>query len=258
LSPATPIITLGEPLIELSEIDSTNMYAMEQIHAQKALSGSVYQTDFQTNGKGQHGRIWESHRGENLLCTYVLELNALKQGKNWVPSEQLGLSAAVALGTQAFFMEFAGEETKIKKPNDIYWRDRKAGGILIENMVKSDRWGKAIIGMGININQTTFDTIEGKPVSLKQITGKSFDPISLAKELCQHLEHRFLVLENKPFDQLLSAYNDQLYKKDELVPFKRNNIQFQAKVNGVDKDGHLLIMHGVEERIRFGEITWLL
>jgi BirA family biotin operon repressor/biotin-[acetyl-CoA-carboxylase] ligase len=125
-------------------------------------------------------------------------------------------------------------------------------------MVKSDRWGKAIIGMGININQTTFDTIEGKPVSLKQITGKSFDPISLAKELCQHLEHRFLVLENKPFDQLLSAYNDQLYKKDELVPFKRNNILFQAKVNGVDKDGHLLIMHGVEERIRFGEITWLL
>jgi hypothetical protein len=42
------------------------------------------------------------------------------------------------------------------------------------------------------------------------------------------------------------------------VPFKRNNIQFQAKVSGVDKDGHLLIMHGMEERIPFGEITWLL
>jgi len=147
LSPATPIITLGEPLIELSEIDSTNMYAMEQIHAQKALSGSVYQTDFQTNGKGQHGRIWESHRGENLLCTYILELNALKQGKNWVPSEQLGLSAAVALGSQAFFMEFAGEETKIKKPNDIYWRDRKAGGILIENIVRGNDWTWTVIGI---------------------------------------------------------------------------------------------------------------
>ena len=63
MSPATPIITLGEPLIELSEIDSTNMYAMEQIHAQKALSGSVYQTDFQTNGKGsmaEFGRVIEA------------------------------------------------------------------------------------------------------------------------------------------------------------------------------------------------------
>ena len=187
MSPATPIITLGEPLIELSEIDSTNMYAMEQIHAQKALSGSVYQTDFQTNGKGQHGRIWESHRGENLLCTYVLELNALKQGKNWVPSEQLGLSAAVALGSQAFFMEFAGEETKIKKPNDIYWRDRKAGGILIENIVRGTDWTWTVIGIGLNINQTQFSNEAGNPVSLKQITGKDWDIKAMQKKLAEAL-----------------------------------------------------------------------
>ncbi len=187
MSPATPIITLGEPLIELFEIDSTNMYAMEQIHAQKALSGSVYQTDFQTNGKGQHGRIWESHRGENLLCTYVLELNALKKGKNWVPSEQLGLSAAVALGTQAFFMEFAGEETKIKKPNDIYWRDRKAGGILIENLVRGAHWTWTVIGIGLNINQTQFSNEAGNPVSLKQITGKDWDIKTMQKKLAESL-----------------------------------------------------------------------
>jgi len=187
LSPATPIITLGEPLIELSEIDSTNMYAMEQIHAQKALSGSVYQTDFQTNGKGQHGRIWESHRGENLLCTYVLELNALKQGKNWVPSEQLGLSAAVALGAQAFFMKFAGEETKIKKPNDLYWRDRKAGGILIENIVRGTDWTWTVIGIGLNINQTQFSNEAGNPVSLKQITGKDWDIKTMQKKLAESL-----------------------------------------------------------------------
>ncbi len=187
MSPATPIITLGEPLIELSEIDSTNMYAMEQIHAQKALSGSVYQTDFQTNGKGQHGRIWESHRGENLLCTYVLELNALKQGKNWVPSEQLGLSAAVALGAQAFFMKFAGEETKIKKPNDLYWRDRKAGGILIENIVRGTDWTWTVIGIGLNINQTQFSNEAGNPVSLKQITGKDWDIKTMQKKLAEAL-----------------------------------------------------------------------
>ena len=187
MSPATPIITLGEPLIELSEIDSTNMYAMEQIHAQKALSGSVYQTDFQTNGKGQHGRIWESQRGENLLCTYILELNTLKQGKNWVPSEQLGFSAAVALGAQAFFMEFAGEETKIKKPNDIYWRDRKAGGILIENIVRGTDWTWTVIGIGLNINQTQFSNEAGKPVSLKQITGKHWDIKAMQKKLAESL-----------------------------------------------------------------------
>jgi BirA family biotin operon repressor/biotin-[acetyl-CoA-carboxylase] ligase len=187
LSPATPIITLGEPLIELFEIDSTNMYAMEQIHAQKALSGSVYQTDFQTNGKGQHGRIWESQRGENLLCTYILELNTLKKGKNWVPSEQVGLSAAVALGAQAFFMTYAGEETKIKKPNDIYWRDRKAGGILIENLVRGAHWTWTVIGIGLNINQTHFSNEAGNPVSLKQITGKDWDVKTMQKKLAASL-----------------------------------------------------------------------
>ena len=225
---------------------------MNEARLGQTSDGAAYFALDQYQGKGQRDKTWNSKPGENII------LSVVKDCSGFHLNNQFQLSVAVALACFDFFSAYAGDETRIKWPNDIYWRDRKAGGILIENMVKSDRWGKAIIGMGININQTTFDTIEGKPVSLKQITGKSFDPISLAKELCQHLEHRFLVLENKPFDQLLSAYNDQLYKKDELVPFKRNNILFQAKVNGVDKDGHLLIMHGVEERIRFGELTWLL
>jgi len=243
---------IGEPFNILPTTDSTNNHAMNEARLGQTSDGAAYFALDQYQGKGQRDKTWNSKPGENII------LSVVKDCSGFHLNNQFQLSVAVALACFDFFSAYAGDETRIKWPNDIYWRDRKAGGILIENMVKSDRWGKAIIGMGININQTTFDTIEGKPVSLKQITGKSFDPISLAKELCQHLEHRFLVLENKPFDQLLSAYNDQLYKKDELVPFKRNNIQFQAKVNGVDKDGHLLIMHGVEERIRFGEITWLL
>jgi len=243
---------IGEPFNILPTTDSTNNHAMNEARLGQTSDGAAYFALDQYQGKGQRDKTWNSKPGENII------LSVVKDCSGFHLNNQFQLSVAVALACFDFFSAYAGDETRIKWPNDIYWRDRKAGGILIENMVKSDRWGKAIIGMGININQTTFDTIEGKPVSLKQITGKSFDPISLAKELCQHLEHRFLVLENKPFDQLLSAYNNQLYKKDELVPFKRNNIQFQAKVNGVDKDGHLLIMHGVEERIRFGEITWLL
>ena len=242
----------GEPFNILPTTDSTNNHAMNEARLGQTSDGAAYFALDQYQGKGQRDKTWNSKPGENII------LSVIKDCSGFHLNNQFQLSVAVALACFDFFSAYAGDETRIKWPNDIYWRDRKAGGILIENMVKSDQWDKAIIGMGININQTSFDKMEGKPVSLKQITGKTFDPISLAKELCQHLEHRFLVLENKPFDQLLSAYNDQLYKKDELVPFKRNNIQFQAKVNGVDKDGHLLIMHGVEERIRFGEITWLL
>jgi BirA family biotin operon repressor/biotin-[acetyl-CoA-carboxylase] ligase len=224
---------------------------MNEARLGQTSDGMAYFALDQYQGKGQRAKRWCSKPGENIILTVVKDCSGFEL------NNQFQLSVAVALACFDFFSAYAGDETRIKWPNDIYWRDRKAGGILIENMVKSGRWDKAIIGMGININQTAFDSGVGKPVSLKQITGKTFDPINLAKELCQHLEHRFRLLENQPFEELLSSYNEQLYKKGELVPFKRNNILFQAKVTGVSKDGHLLILHGVEERIPFGEITWL-
>jgi BirA family biotin operon repressor/biotin-[acetyl-CoA-carboxylase] ligase len=187
LLPATPIITLGAPLIELPSIDSTNIYAMEQIKAGKAISGSCYNTPYQTHGKGQHGRVWESEKGQNLLCSYVLELKSLNPSKNWGPEDQKGLSAAVAIGAKAFFGAHAGDETLIKLPNDIYWRDRKAGGILIENSLRGTEWTWAVIGIGFNINQTSFSPDAPNPVSLRQITGRQWEIARLQTELSKAL-----------------------------------------------------------------------
>ncbi len=185
--PATPNIILGEPFIELTSIDSTNIYAMELVHKGLALSGSCIRAHFQTQGKGQHGRNWESSAGLNLLCSYILELKQLKTGKIWTPADQIGFSAAVALGARAFFASFAGAETKIKKPNDIYWGDRKAGGILIENVVRGQAWTWSVVGIGINIHQMDFPNEAGNPISLKQITQENFELNILQKELSQHL-----------------------------------------------------------------------
>jgi BirA family biotin operon repressor/biotin-[acetyl-CoA-carboxylase] ligase len=161
---------------------------MAQIKAGLAKSGSCYTADFQTNGKGQHGRVWESSKGQNLLCSYILELNTLDALKNWTPADQIGFSAAIALGARAFFAAFAGSETKIKKPNDIYFSDRKAGGILIENLVRGQEWTWAVIGIGMNINQTEFspealNSVSSNPISLQEITNQSWD----VKKMQQHL-----------------------------------------------------------------------
>ena len=205
MSPATPNILLGAPLIELSTIDSTNIYAMAQIKEGLAKSGSCYTADFQTNGKGQHGRVWESNKGQNLLCSYILELNTLDALKNWTPADQIGFSAAIALGARAFFAAFAGSETKIKKPNDIYFSDRKAGGILIENLVRGQEWTWTVIGIGMNINQTEFspealNSVSLNPISLQEITNQRWD----LKKMQQHLS-----------DALNNAIKDWLLKGDE-------------------------------------------
>ena len=185
--PATPIITIGAPLIELSEIDSTNIYAMTQIEQGKAYSGSCFRADFQSLGKGQHGRIWESAKGKNLLCTYILELKTLKNDKNWSPTDQKGFSAAIAIGVRAFFASHTTEVLQIKLPNDIYWNDRKAGGILIENKLRGVEWTWSVIGIGLNINQTQFSTDAGNPVSLQQITGKQYELTEMQNQLSNHL-----------------------------------------------------------------------
>ncbi len=260
MSPATPIITLGDPLIELSSIDSTNIYAITQIMEDKAVSGSCYRADFQTHGKGQQGKVWKSEKGENLLCSYVLSLNSIKNAHETVQnpdsSTQFGLSVAVALGVWDLFSGFAGEETTIKWPNDLYWRDRKAGGILIENKIRGQEWTWSVIGIGININQGHFESEFGRPVSLKQITGKPFDIKLLSHHLSVCLTKRVNEWIHGGFETMLKQYNDRLFKKGEVVKFKTDQIKFSGKVVGVNKLGQLIIDKGIEQTHNFGEIIW--
>ncbi len=260
MSPATPIITLGEPLIELSSVDSTNIYAISQVQQQMAVSGSCYRADFQTHGKGQMGKSWGSEKGENLLCSYTLGLssiqNPMELGLKWSQNQQFGLSVAVSLALTDFFEAHSGGETYIKWPNDLYWRDRKAGGILIENTLRGAEWTWAIIGTGININQTQFSSALSNPVSLKQITGKTFEIPLLLKELSAALTKRVNEWIKGKFETMLIEYNNRLYKKNEFVKFKHNQIVFTGKVIGVNKLGQLIINKGIEQTYNFGEITW--
>ena len=106
-------------------------------------------------GKGQRGKIWTSEKDANIILSIVINPEPLQL------SQQFQLSACVAVAVNDFFTKYAGMQTKIKWPNDLYWQDRKAGGILIENIVSThqliiNNWEWAIIGIGININQTSF------------------------------------------------------------------------------------------------------
>ncbi len=207
---------MGEPLIELPLVDSTNIYAMAQIKDGLAKSGSCFRADFQTHGKGQHGRVWESTKGQNLLCTYILELKQLDSLKKWSPTHQIGFSAAIALGIRSFFDGYTNGDTKIKRPNDIYWRDRKAGGILIENLVRGTEWTWSVVGIGININQTVFSPDAPNPVSLKQITGRDWEILSLQESLTKSLNASILEWQSngdektmQQFDQHIIEFNSK-------------------------------------------------
>ena len=234
----------------LNTVDSTNNYAMGRIHDGCAKHGMLWFANEQTAGKGQRGKAWTMEKGKNIAMSLVLEPNRLQI------TNQFHLSAAVALACFEFFSAYGGEETKIKWPNDLFWRDRKAGGILIENKFKGKAWKWAVVGIGININQTQFDNFLIKAVSLKEITGIFFNNIDLAKEL-----HALLMKnlgELNTAENIMEQYNEHLYKINKNVTLKNKDIKFETVIKGVNEEGQLITVDSIEHRFNFGEVEWVL
>ena len=271
---------LGVPFIELLSVDSTNNYALTQVHGGLAQHGMAFFTNEQVAGKGQRGKTWTSPKNTSLILSVVID-------PQLSISQQFQLSACIAVAVHEFFNHYAGRATRIKWPNDLYWNDRKAGGILIENIIGSKRadtpdnksakitertvspkpngsdqpatqWLWAVAGIGININQVSFPAELKNPVSLKQITGKNFEPAQLAKELCTILDKNFKDLITNGFHDIYTSYLACLYKKNETVRLRKNNRVFDAVIKSVSPAGELLVEHAIEESFGFGEIEWII
>ena len=257
-----PNKTIGSPFIELQSIDSTNNYARLQIDTGLAKHGTTILAHEQEAGKGQRGKRWVSEKGSNIMMSMLVKPQPLPL------TRQFHLNACVAVTIHEFFSLYAGDDTTIKWPNDLYWQDRKAGGVLIENIVRSrdpiaigsgaSTWDWAIIGIGININQTIFPTHLPNPVSLKQITGKSFDVIHLAHQLCEILNTNFMLLQDGGFEKIYNHYLEHLYKKDKKVMLKKGTRVFEAVIRSVSPSGKLVVQHAIEEEFDFGEIEWVM
>jgi BirA family transcriptional regulator, biotin operon repressor / biotin---[acetyl-CoA-carboxylase] ligase len=235
----------------IDSVDSTNNYAMAQVHGGTASHGMAWYARNQTAGKGQRGKSWEAEPGKNIALSLVLQPQSLN-----VPG-QFYLSASVALACHEFFCRYAGDETKIKWPNDLYWRDRKAGGILIETIYHGAILKYAIAGIGININQTKFATDLKNPVSLKQITGKEYDALVLAKELYALLMKRTGALDPTSFKKTMKEYNQHLYGLNKKVKLKKDNAIFETVIKEVNDKGQLITADAVERYFNFGEVKWI-
>jgi len=244
-------LSIGNPFTELAEVDSTNNYAMAQALQGTANHGHAWFAQRQTAGKGSRGKSWSAADGQNIILSVLLSPSPL------VSACSFYLSAAVALATYDFFKDFAGEETKIKWPNDIYWRDRKAAGILIENNMRGNTWQWAVAGMGVNINQADFGASLVNPVSLKQITGKTYNVVAMAKTLCNCLQVRYQqLLQDK--ESILQDYNMVLYKRGEIVKLKKNNAVFSCVIKEVNAFGQLQIADAPLSQVEFGEVEWVI
>src|ERR1035441_10550859 len=142
---------IGKNLITLDSVASTNNFAKDMLSNTRPVEGTAIMAKEQYAGRGQMGNAWETESGKNLTCSFILYPEFLEADK------QFFLNMAVALAVKDFCEHVLHDEIKIKWPNDIYYHDKKLGGILIENSISGNKISSSVIGIGINVNQTAFD-----------------------------------------------------------------------------------------------------
>ena len=243
------------PFIILSSVESTNNYAMAKLHAGMVQHGSCFIAIEQTSGRGQRGKQWLSNPGDNITMSTIFEL--LHSVSANVTAFPFLLSASMALGCYDFIKDFGVKQVTVKWPNDLYIGDRKAAGILIENIFRGHDWEWTVAGTGVNINQESFPAEAINAISLKMLTGKHYDTVKMGRKLFEFLYNRFGQLRDASTGNIMKEYNSLLYLKGEELKLKKDNIVFTARIEQVSASGELITSGAVEQHFKVGEIEFV-
>jgi BirA family transcriptional regulator, biotin operon repressor / biotin---[acetyl-CoA-carboxylase] ligase len=220
----------------LPEVDSTNTYLAGLLRNIELPEGSVIRAVKQSAGRGQKGAIWESEGGKNLLVSFLFY-------PTFISSKEIFLlNKTFALGLHDFVLIYLKKHVRIKWPNDIYWKNKKVSGILIENSINSSMIAHSILGVGVNINQVSFPDELSNPVSFSLVKHKEFDIEELFNALCACIESRYLKLKNGDHKSLHDDYHSLLYACGEWKTYENSNGRFKGNIQGVDDDGRIKIL----------------
>jgi len=244
---------IGSNLIFYENLSSTNSVAALLLKDKEIEEGTVVYTDFQTAGRGQTGNRWESEPGKNLLFSVILCPSSID------PEDQFLLSMAVSLGICDFIDRYI-PGSKIKWPNDIYFKDGKISGILIENSIMGENIESTVAGIGLNINQEMFAGHILNPVSLRLITGREYDRVICLKQLLTDLDVRYKQLLYGDRETLTSEYIARLYRFKEWCTYRSGDIIFTGRILNVTSSGRLQIgkKKGKVMEFSFKEIDFIL
>lgn len=236
-------------IIELDYTDSTNNYAMQLINDDKAYPGLTVIAGSQTNGKGQRGKNWLDEPGNSLLMSII---TSPKQAI-W---EQFPFSASVAVAIANVLQKLMPRTSvKIKWPNDIIINDKKAGGILIENILHGSRWTYSIIGLGLNVRQDALPMLPNG-ISLKMACGKETNMHLLRNEIRDQVMNTVLFPMSSTL--IMQEYNGLLYRKGMYQKFSDFNGTWFAEILHTRTDGaiEVLLENGNTVFYHHGQVKW--
>lgn len=234
---------VGHNLVIIPKVDSTNNFLKQSLSNSTPLpEGTVIMAEAQYAGRGQQQQGWHAEPGMNLTFSILFKPFFLPIRR------QFDLVRAISIGVTEVIKSIVGADVRIKWPNDIYFQDRKLGGILIENIIQGSQIKNAIVGIGLNVNQTIFPDNLPNPISIKEILQKEYDLKSLIAELCNGIEPYYLLLKAGNTALIQSAYLNNLYRLGEMHRFKVNDQVLLGMITGVSPEGLLQVKTGGEIR----------
>ncbi len=209
-------------------------------------------TDFQTAGRGQRGTSWEADANANLLFGFIFHPTLL------LASQQFFLSEALALAVRSALSHYT-EDIVVKWPNDVYWRDKKICGMLLEHTLCGKHIATTLTGIGININQDNFKSDAPNPISLKQIIGRPISRGNVLENIIENFDKRYEMIINEQSASLHNEYMQYLYRGKGLYPYKDANGVFKAQIESISPLGILTLKRedGTSKHYAFKEVSFM-
>lgn len=243
---------IGSNILHYQRVESTNTTAEELLTRGNLAEGTVVVALEQTKGRGQNQNVWRSEAGKNLTFTVILYPRFLPADQQFLLNKSISLAILDLLKEPSTFHEgwpplkgrVNPDEFRIKWPNDIYYRNKKLGGILITHRIMGPGIDTSIVGIGLNVNQTIFPDDLPNPVSLKQIWGEESPLPSLLEALCNALNRRYAMLKSGDWDKQMRLdhdYEKSLLGFGILRDFTNSDRSFQGTIRGVDELGRLMV-----------------
>ena len=224
----------------LPSCHSTNEIAQDLLIS-GAEEGTIVITDDQFNGKGQRGNSWHSKSGQNLTFSIILKPEFLS------PKDQFAITMVMSLSLKSCLEDWLPGEVDIKWPNDIYFKGRKIAGLLIENVLRGNRFESCIIGIGLNVNQKEFNPrLNATSVALE--LDRDFELNTVFNTFLEQFDQNYAILRKSGRGAFEESYHNALLGYGTERRFMVNKEPLIGAIQGTDEFGRLLLL--VENEIR--------
>ena len=181
---------IGRTFVYAEELSSTNTFLMDKKNGYNH-SGTVVIAERQTAGRGRKDRVWYSAPDSNLTFSILLTNNKILAGNSSLIN--FAASLAIASSIENLFQL----KTEVKWPNDVLINGKKTSGILIESSSQGNRIERFVIGIGINVNQPSFQgTFNYPPTSIRIELDRNVDRERLLAEILNNFEELLEKIKN--------------------------------------------------------------